>query len=296
MVDAPGWRISMSRAPSDAFAAPPELLRIHSGCQTRVREILDWLRRTGADGAVPGISVEIESAIPAHQGLGAGTQLALAVACGLDRLAGCQSPVQELSRRTGRGGRSAIGTWGFEHGGLLCDGGRSDSGRAGELAPLVSRVEIPDEWRFVLLLPRETQGLSGTEEVAAFRRLDGVPAADTDRLCRIIVMQLMPAFREAAFTEAAAAVGEYGRLAGRYFSAVQNGLFTHPGLTELAAVLADAGGDGLAQTSWGPGCAVLCRDQAMAEELSSLALRHREDWLTTQIVRGLNCGASIECQ
>jgi len=159
----------------------------------------------------------------------------------------------------------------------------------------VARVGIPEQWRFVLLLPRDSYGLSGTEEAAAFRRLQGVPVADTDRLCRIILMQLMPAFQEAEFTEAAAAVEEYGRVAGQYFSAIQSGLFAHPKLAELAAVLADCGGSGLAQTSWGPGCAVLCRDQVMAEELSRLALRQGADWLTTQIVRGLNRGALIEC-
>ncbi|MFP6765854.1 MAG: hypothetical protein VB858_19645, partial [Planctomycetaceae bacterium] len=264
------------------------------------QQLLDRLRRADTEdsqsaGTSREVAVEIKSGIPAHQGLGAGSQLALALACGLDRLSGRRSSVQELSHRAGRGGRSAIGTWGFEHGGLLCDGGRADSGAADRLAPLVARVAVPEQWRFVLLLPTDSCGLSGPEEAAAFRQLKGVPDADTDRLCRIILMQLVPAFREAEFEEAATAIGEYGRVAGRYFSEIQCGLFTHPKLAALAASLAEYGGQGLAQTSWGPGCAVLCRNQTMAEKLSGLAVSQGAGWLTTQIVQGLNRGATIEC-
>lgn len=308
MVDSPGWRITLSRAESDSLVASPEVLAVHPDCLTRTEKLLAKLRSivsarsAGSGNESVRVAVRIDSAIPAHQGLGSGSQLALAIARGFDRLRDTRLPVEELSRLAGRGGRSAIGTWGFALGGLLVDGGRVAEESVGDLAvsgrirpaPLVARVDIPSDWRFVLLLPRESAGLSGADETAAFGRLKGMPDSATDRLCRIIVMQLVPSFEEAIFDEAAAAIGEYGRVAGEHFSAIQRGLFTHPKLPNVAAALAEAGATGLAQTSWGPGCAVLCRDQAMAENVSRLAGTLGEDWLETRIVRGRNRGADVD--
>ena len=286
MVDSPGWQFTLSKSPADFGEASEAARSAHPGCVERAGQILEQLRESGIAPERP-LGIRIESAIPAHQGLGSGSQLALALARAADRLAENETPIEELSQQAGRGGRSAIGTWGFELGGLLVDGGRFDEGST---APLVTRVDVPEDWRFVLLLPRASAGLYGTAEADAFGSLPGMPDSVTDRLCRIIVMQLVPAFQETWFEEAASALGEYGKLAGEYFAGIQGGLFTHPKMEALAENLGEAGAHGLAQTSWGPGCAVLCRDQAMAAEVANLA---SSEWIETRIVSGLNRGAEV---
>src|SRR4051794_13170979 len=70
----------------------------------------------------PACRIDIQASIPEHAGLGSGTQLALAVAAGLNaffRLPS-QSP-QELALSVGRGLRSAVGTYGFVFGGLIVE-------------------------------------------------------------------------------------------------------------------------------------------------------------------------------
>src|SRR5262245_26743773 len=63
--------------------------------------------------------VRITSAIPAHRGLGGGTQLALAVAAGVRSLFGLpRASATLLAAMVGRGQRSAVGTHGFLRGGL----------------------------------------------------------------------------------------------------------------------------------------------------------------------------------
>lgn len=290
MVDSPGWQITVSTSAADCGEASEVARLTHPGCVERASQILDKLRASGAAPDRP-IAIEVEAAIPAHQGLGSGSQLALALARGLDRLVGRESPIEELSCQAGRGGRSAVGTWGFELGGLLVDGGR---GSEDLMAPLVTRVDVPEDWRFVLLLPRDSAGLSGNAESDAFRKLAGMSDSVTDRLCRIIVMQLVPAFRGSRFEEAAQALGEYGQLAGDYFAEIQGGLFTHPQMRELATMLADAGAPGLAQTSWGPGCAMLCRDANTAERIADLAKEDGSGWLETRVVSGRNRGADVD--
>lgn len=287
MIDSPSWQLKLSKSSADFGEAIEAARSAYPGCVERAGQILKQLRETGVAPERP-LGIQIESAIPAHQGLGSGSQLALALARASDRLSEKETPIEELSQQAGRGNRSAIGTWGFKLGGLLVDGGRYDDGST---APLVTRVDIPEDWRFVLLLPRDSAGLSGAAEADAFGSLPGMPDSVTNRLCRIIVMQLVPAFREVRFEEAALALSEYGKLAGEYFARIQGGLFTHPKMGALAEKLGEAGIRGLAQTSWGPGCAVLCRNQKMAAEVASLA---SGKWLETRIVSGLNRGAAVD--
>lgn len=288
MVSSPGWRITVSRSAVDRSEASEAAQLAHPGCVERARQILDRLRSAGTTSD-PSVSIQIEAAIPAHQGLGSGSQLALALARGLDQLAGKESHITELARSTGRGGRSAIGTWGFECGGLLVDGGHRGHDC---IAPLVTRVNVPRDWRFVLLLPRNSAGLSGTAESDAFQRLPGMSDAATNRLCRIIVMQMIPAFQESCFDEAAHALAEYGQLAGEYFAEIQGGLYSHPRMSVLASRMAAP--FSVVQTSWGPGCVVLCRSSGMAEDVSDAMKKADNGWLETRIVSGLNQGAAVE--
>ncbi len=69
----------------------------------------------------------LASAIPAHAGLGSGTQLALGIAAALRTLHGLPLDPSGDATRLGRGARSGIGVGLFEQGGLVIDGGRGDS-------------------------------------------------------------------------------------------------------------------------------------------------------------------------
>src|SRR5688572_24305003 len=82
-----------------------------------------------SQGLPPGARVCVHRALPRHSGLGSGTQLALAVARALAELHGLTITAPALARAVGRARRSAVGTWTFEGGGLVLEGGRRpDSG------------------------------------------------------------------------------------------------------------------------------------------------------------------------
>src|SRR5207249_3697086 len=113
----------------------------------------------GLAGAGAGAHLVVHRAIPAHAGLGSGTQLALAVARALAELQGLPTEVTALARAVGRARRSAIGTWTFAHGGFVLEGGRK--GEDGAVAPLLARLPLPSEWRCVVVVPRGKPGLTG---------------------------------------------------------------------------------------------------------------------------------------
>ena len=68
--------------------------------------------------------VRIDEVVPAHAGLGSGTQIALAVAAGVRRFHGLPLDVRGDAIRLERGARSGVGIGLFDHGGLVVDGGR----------------------------------------------------------------------------------------------------------------------------------------------------------------------------
>src|SRR5207302_870603 len=142
------------------------------------------------------LHVHVARAGPEHAGLGTGTQLGLAVARAVAESGGEPGlDAVELACRVGRGARSALGVHGFARGGFLVEAGKRE---AGELAPLVARLDFPEPWRLVLALPPGPPGLHGRLESQALTRLLADPAAlpRTEALCRLVLLGLLPALLE----------------------------------------------------------------------------------------------------
>ena len=108
-------------------------------------------------------------AVPAHAGLGSGTQLALAVASGLRTLHRLPEDIHGDMAALQRGARSGIGIGAFGGGGLVVDGGR---GAQTKVPPIVARSFFPEHWRVIVLLDTD-----GSEDAAAFPKT--IAAANT---------------------------------------------------------------------------------------------------------------------
>src|SRR5207237_1167704 len=119
----------------------------------------------------------------------------------------------ELARFVGRGRRSALGIHGFAQGGFLVEAGR----RRGGISPLVARSAVPESWRIVLIVPARARGLHGVNERSAFRRLQARKQTRTsvNALCRLIVMELLPALADQDLKEFGRALYEFNLRVGR---------------------------------------------------------------------------------
>src|SRR6516165_6792115 len=91
-------------------------------------------------GLATASAMTVLSAIPAHAGLGSGTQLALAIASAFRRFSGLAPDPAGDARLLGRGTRSGVGAALFERGGLVVDAGR---GPNTDFPPIVSRLAFP---------------------------------------------------------------------------------------------------------------------------------------------------------
>src|SRR5207244_1825932 len=147
--------------------------------------------------SMPRCHIQIASAIPSHAGLGSGTQLALSIAAGLSVFYDLpnQSP-QELALSVGRALRSAVGTYGFAFGGLIVEQGKLPDE---PISPLDCRLDLPNDWRFVLVRPRGLSGLAAADEIEAFASLPAVPQRVTEQLIALVRERLVPAAATADF-------------------------------------------------------------------------------------------------
>jgi beta-RFAP synthase len=241
------------------------------------------------------VAIHIEEAIPEHVGLGSGTQLALALGVGLCRLFDLPLGVRDIARLIERGARSGIGIAVFEQGGLVVDGGR---GETTLLPPVISRLTVPSEWRFILILDERDQGLHGQDEIEAFRLLPVFPADAAARLCHLVLMSALPALAEHDLVRFGAAISELQAAVGDYFAPAQGGRFTSPDVGEALLFLRDRGAVGLGQSSWGPTGFCLVKDVGQAQLLLAelRPLFSAKPNLKFLIGTPRNCGADIRVE
>jgi beta-RFAP synthase len=195
------------------------------------------------------LNITIESAIPEHVGLGSGTQMSLAVGAALNEFYGLGLTVREIAAVTDRGLRSGIGIGVFEQGGLVVDGGR---GEKTVTPPVLAHMDVPDDWRFILVFDQRGQGLHGQQEIQAFKALPPFPQSEAARLCYLLLMQGLPAVAENDIAKFGDVISQLQRSVGEHFSSAQGGVFTSPEVVSAMQWLERQGAVAIGQTSWGP--------------------------------------------
>lgn len=251
MIDSPGFEIAVHGAERFTYCGP-------GSWRERVQTLVERLSSSRP------VAVDVVTEVPAHTGLGSGTQLAMALASAVARLAGEKPHAETLSDRVSRGARSALGIHGFALGGFLVDAGKMPEQGIGTLA---ARVEFPADWRILLATPRREAGIAGSVEREAFVKLPSMPRETTDRLCGILLRELLPAVAEADFDRFGDAVYRFGRTVGEYFAPVQGGAYAHPLMRQFVDFVRENGVSGVGQTSWGPTIFAFCRTETEAGDL-----------------------------
>jgi predicted sugar kinase len=101
-----------------------------------------------------------------------------------------------------------------------------------------------------------------------------MPELTSGRLCRLALTEMLPALRREDYPRFAAAVSEYGRLVGEFFSPWQGGVYSSPVMQTLIGDLAREGTLGAAQSSWGPAVALFAANEIQAQDLKARVRRH----------------------
>jgi beta-RFAP synthase len=242
-------------------------------------------------GLTPSYHLHLDEVIPAHAGLGSGTQLALAVGSAVATLEGLRFDLNEIAAKLDRGKRSGIGIGTFAQGGAVLDGGPG----AGTLPPVLARVPFPRAWPVLLIFDPAETGVHGAEETAAFAALPDFPEGETADLTRRVLLGALPALAEEDFKVFCDQVGYLQRKMGAYFGPMQGGPYVSSGVAAVLKGLAADGVTGLGQSSWGPTGFAFAPSKAEGQRLLAVARRMSGSAkLRLELARGRNEPATIE--
>ncbi len=197
------------------------------------------------------VHMDVKEAIPAHVGLGSGTQFSLAIATALAKLFNVKATTPQLALAMGRAQRTGVGTAIFQQGGFVVDGGKKTQQNAA-FPPLIYRQPFPNEWRFVVALPNVQKGLSNSEETVAFKKLPPMQADTVAKICRLTMLKLLPALAEKDIESFGEALTSIQILTGEYFAHVQGGTYSDPEVADTLEYIKSIGAYGFGQSSWGP--------------------------------------------
>lgn len=286
MVDHPETRLRFSPAIHFQVTGPQA---------SRARRFAETWSRWQELDSLPQCHIQVVACPEPHTGVGSGTQLGLAVAAGLHAWVAPRAralQADELAMSVGRARRSAVGSYGFVLGGLIFEAGR----HYGEsMAPLQQRVAVPDSWRFLLLTPEESEGLSGSAEKDAFAVLPPVPEETTRELVHLARDVIVPATDGGRFDDFSEALHDYNSLAGSCFAKVQGSAFGGPRLAGIVKELRSWGVRGVGQSSWGPTIFAALPDEAAAVEIADrVGKTYPQEELRCQTAAPNNSGANIE--
>jgi len=273
------------------IARPSEQLNIIGDPSGRVQKYAE--KFIAYKGLSNNFELEVVEQILDHSGLGSGTQLAIAVGTAISRLFELDCNSAEIAVLSNRGARSGIGIGAFDRGGFLVDAGRNSGSK---VPPIISRLEFPSNWRVILIFDRGQRGLHGQDEDASFTTLPDFSSQTATHLCRLVLMQILPAVSEQNIDVFNQGIYELQKCIGEYFASAQGGRYTSDAVAEANGFLESLGVKGVGQSSWGPtGFAFVDSETnayLMVRQLQSKFENNKN--LSFKIVSGRNIGALVK--
>lgn len=255
----------------------------------RICEVMDLRSFLVSDRRLPSF-IEVTQTLPLHNGLGAGTQTACAVATALELWDRRSAPASQdwglcthemrdldaawLAKYSGRGLRSAIGLSGFLTGGIVLDRGYSparsaDAAGGGSRLVNTQSAVVPSNWQVVLIVNHSGKAVSGKAEASMLGTV-GQIANPTKRQMIELAEEIMRCVRAAdGFQHFVHCLDRYMQLAGQVFAKVQGGYYTDSQIEETVRKARQAGLRGVGQSSWGPTVFGFCEHPGQASEAAS---------------------------
>jgi beta-ribofuranosylaminobenzene 5'-phosphate synthase len=202
-----------------------------------------------------GIEIDIKKSYWNHIGLGSGTQAALAAGMAMSSLYDLNLSPRQIAEKVGRGGTSGIGIGSFERGGFILDGGHRMEAKNAFLpssfskgvppAPILCQRNFPD-WDIVLAIP-PTKGAHDLYEKDMFAKICPIPLNEVEKLCHVILMQMLPALAEEDMDSFGKAVNSIQEIGFK-----RREVELQPGSRGLIDALIAGGAAGAGLSSFGP--------------------------------------------
>ena len=255
-IEKPSWGIEIKKSDFEVISAESE------EAVAKIRGIIERARRLLRKEI--SLSVRVFSSVPFHKGLGAGTQLSLAISEAIFRLYETPHSKRDIIDLSERGRRSGVGIMSYFEGGFNVDAGRKVETRDPPL-PLF-HIDFPPNWLFLVVYPHIDLDIHGKLEDKKFELLKD---ANVFEISHLILMGLLPSLLEKDIESFGKYLTLIQRKVGEIFSLSQGGIFAHDICEKLISLMLEEGAYGAGQSSWGPVVYGLVMKGRMAEQLKA---------------------------
>ena len=224
--------------------------------------------------------ISISNLIPAHNGLGSGTQLALSVGYLVAKFNGLKFSINQISCLLNRGQRSGIGIQSFKKGGFNIDVGKLE----GSIDPPLNILNInwPKKWKILLILDRNLEGIHGKKEVKEFKELKKIEAHQTNLNCKSLLMNIIPGLMEKNFDEFSFGVRKIQDMMSEAFYGEKT-KFASSLIEEIFFNIRKQGIKCFGQSSWGPTGFIIFENSKKRNELS----KYLEKYINLNNMKGI---------
>lgn len=210
---------------------------------------------------LPGVALTVRKLPPAHSGFGSATQVLVGAAKTVALLAHDPQSANRLARVVGRGGTSGIGTAAIDGGGFILDGGHSfrtglgskqdfSPSRASQDScppPVLCQVPFPMDWQVLICVPPGLD-IGGKRELQLFADECPVLESEVERMCRILLLQILPSLADRNLPLFCASLEAYQNLGFKQAEIRTQQQSVRSAMRHLKKI----GGQGVGMSSWGP--------------------------------------------
>ncbi len=247
-----GYELEVERSEELSIESP-------QGQEKRIRDVAQKIR--DVYNLSTDFKIKANDTIPTHVGLGSTTQLILGLGKAMTILAGEDKDPIQIAKDTDRGERSGIGTYAFDRGGFIVEGGGE-----GEFPPLIVRHDFPEDWHILISIPDVEKGPEEEGEGEFFEGL-GTEAKIGEKICYFLVLEMLPALVSQNISNFGNSLTKIDELAGKAFSSQQEGMFKENSVSQIRNFLLENGAYGAGQSSWGPTIYSIAGDREKTNEL-----------------------------
>jgi len=245
-----------------------------------------------------GVKITIEALLPAHNGLGSGTQFGLAAAEGINKLYNLKLEPKELARIVDRKhSRSAIGFGAFYQGGFIVDAGRPTSEKNNDqyLPPIVYQNKLPDEWRFLIIIPDfQKEKMAGKKEIKTFNSIEKMSVEKCAENTHHLLLGMLPAVEENNIDKFSSHLNTIEDNVSEYFSGAQGGKYSSKYAQRIIDFMVREGVLARGQSSWGPALYGLVENEEKASKIKiKLEQKYSKTIKEIYITKAANKGAEI---
>lgn len=226
-------------------------------------------------------TISVLSEIPAHKGLGSGTQLALSVSYLIMKLNAIKINTSQIACLLKRGLRSGVGIESFNQGGFNIDVGKLKNTQG---IPInILNIKWPKNWKITLITDNNFIGVHGKNEVKAFKKLGNVSKIQTAHNCESLLMKIIPGLIEKNFDEFSNGVKNIQEEMSKTFYGKKN-KFASTSIEKIFRVLKKKNINSFGQSSWGPTGFIFSKNLKKRNEL----LNYLENYISLRKLVGIN--------